>query len=276
MFGPVEQSKLYPLFFKMPTGLGHYFGRQQVGRFYGQKVLIAFLMQLSEKWVGLHQNHPFGIGDLANPDGSPMKDHYSHSTGVAADIFIIHQDGVRRDDTLNMITYKDAKYDKDRTTDLAKLIAVLTQQFRHIQFLYNDPDVRKAVTCSPPVQEMLVPDHSEHIHVLLNGIHPYSDDELDRILGLKSRRERLEEYLQQLLTGVQMLFFGSTGSDVYSLQALLNHIGSSQLPALEEDGIFGSKTSSRVKEFQQQRQLTVDGIVGPKTKRAMAERFAMR
>ena len=37
MFGPVEQSKKFSPFYKMPTGPGHYFGRQAVGRLYGAK-----------------------------------------------------------------------------------------------------------------------------------------------------------------------------------------------------------------------------------------------
>jgi N-acetyl-anhydromuramyl-L-alanine amidase AmpD len=52
-----------------------------------------------------------------------------------------------------------------------------------------------------------------------------------------------------------------TGSDVKLLQSKLNGKGAN----LGADGSFGPKTLSAVKNFQQSRKLTVDGIVGPLT-----------
>jgi peptidoglycan hydrolase-like protein with peptidoglycan-binding domain len=57
---------------------------------------------------------------------------------------------------------------------------------------------------------------------------------------------------------------GSTGAEAVILQAQLN----SKLPTgllLSVDGIFGPKTLARVKEFQKNNGLKVDGIVGPLT-----------
>ena len=55
---------------------------------------------------------------------------------------------------------------------------------------------------------------------------------------------------------------GSTGGQVQTIQALLNgFIGSD----LDIDGIFGSKTEQAVKDYQDARDLTVDGIVGVQT-----------
>jgi len=68
--------------------------------------------------------------------------------------------------------------------------------------------------------------------------------------------------LEQL--GFGQLASGSQGELVAELQMLLNQKPSS-LAALREDGIFGAKTSARVREFQTQNQLLADGIVGPKT-----------
>lgn len=53
---------------------------------------------------------------------------------------------------------------------------------------------------------------------------------------------------------------GSTGNDVLYLQKLLH---------LKEDGIFGLVTDAAVRIFQKDHNLTVDGVVGPKTWEAL-------
>ena len=63
----------------------------------------------------------------------------------------------------------------------------------------------------------------------------------------------------------RMLSFGSVGSDVSALQTALNMHPPTQLPPLNIDSIFGLKTSARVKEFQRNNGLQIDGIVGPNT-----------
>ncbi|NES64081.1 MAG: peptidoglycan-binding protein [Okeania sp. SIO2D1] len=59
---------------------------------------------------------------------------------------------------------------------------------------------------------------------------------------------------------------GSNGSDVTLVQRLLNNAG---YGSLVEDGIFGSRTDTAVKEFQKDRNLTVDGVVGSQTWKAL-------
>jgi peptidoglycan hydrolase-like protein with peptidoglycan-binding domain len=56
---------------------------------------------------------------------------------------------------------------------------------------------------------------------------------------------------------------GSTGDDVRRLQRILVEL--SLLGAIGIDGTFGAQTQSAVKQFQQTKGLTVDGIVGPAT-----------
>lgn len=55
---------------------------------------------------------------------------------------------------------------------------------------------------------------------------------------------------------------GSTGQAVRELQLALNALGYNTGAV---DGQFGAQTESAVKQFQQDRGLTVDGIVGPLT-----------
>ena len=60
--------------------------------------------------------------------------------------------------------------------------------------------------------------------------------------------------------------YGSTGSLVKDLQSALNRAGCN----LTVDGVFGSKTTTAVKQFQAMYNLTQDGIVGPETWKALA------
>lgn len=56
--------------------------------------------------------------------------------------------------------------------------------------------------------------------------------------------------------------YGSQGGDVKELQTLLNKIGYN----LATDGIFGAETQAAVKNYQQRKGLSVDGIVGNQTR----------
>ncbi|GGA32784.1 peptidoglycan-binding protein [Okeania sp. KiyG1] len=59
---------------------------------------------------------------------------------------------------------------------------------------------------------------------------------------------------------------GSNGYNVTLIQSLLNDAGYGSLVA---DGIFGVRTDAAVKQFQKDRNLTVDGIVGSQTWEAL-------
>jgi peptidoglycan hydrolase-like protein with peptidoglycan-binding domain len=68
------------------------------------------------------------------------------------------------------------------------------------------------------------------------------------------------------------LHVGLIGDDVQERQALLNALtdtdsplGQTNLPMLETDGEFGSRTMMRVKEFQSRNNLIPDGVIGPQT-----------
>jgi hypothetical protein len=68
----------------------------------------------------------------------------------------------------------------------------------------------------------------------------------------------------------RILSKGTTGDDVRALQDVLNfHIRRGE--QLKVDGIFGSKTDQRVREFQRSNRLKEDGLVGPKTNAELFE-----
>lgn len=69
------------------------------------------------------------------------------------------------------------------------------------------------------------------------------------------------------------LRFGSRGAAVSKLQGGLN-LMPSKLPHLAPDGIYGAKTTSRVREFQQAQKLSSDGVTGPLTWQSLLDLLA--
>lgn len=63
---------------------------------------------------------------------------------------------------------------------------------------------------------------------------------------------------------------GSLGESVKTLQAALNLWQGTDRIRLAEDGFFGLRTNSRVREFQSDNQLYSDGVVGALTWEALA------
>lgn len=63
---------------------------------------------------------------------------------------------------------------------------------------------------------------------------------------------------------------GTAGTDVESLQGELSQLGYQ----VEVNGVFDESTENAVKKFQQDNNLTVDGIVGPQTGRQLGAALA--
>jgi putative peptidoglycan binding protein len=64
---------------------------------------------------------------------------------------------------------------------------------------------------------------------------------------------------------MKTLSLGANGPEVCVLQTRLNSKPPTTSPLLSPDGVFGPKTLARVREFQKNASLTVDGVVGQKT-----------
>lgn len=78
--------------------------------------------------------------------------------------------------------------------------------------------------------------------------------------------------LPVLATSGRVIRPGYRGSDVKDLQQLLSLAGYDPGPL---DGIYGGRTESAVAAFQSSSGLTVDGKVGPGTRRALADRLGL-
>jgi len=76
--------------------------------------------------------------------------------------------------------------------------------------------------------------------------------------------------LESLLEGTRLLRRGTSGPDVSELQGFLNLQGFESGPV---DGVFGAMTTQAVREFQRDRGLYADGVVGAQT-RAEVRRIA--
>lgn len=109
----------------------------------------------------------------------------------------------------------------------------------------------------------------------LKDIQDWNDDAELRAMGiayakaaaeflkLKAKPQPQPEKTESRYTlSLRTLSKGDTGEDVESLQLLLDGRG---YECGVPDGIFGSKTESAVRKFQQAEKLTADGIVGPAT-----------
>ncbi len=87
-----------------------------------------------------------------------------------------------------------------------------------------------------------------------------------RVAGIKGRVDMDHGYFAQAKnTDSNLLRKGDKGDDVKLLQHRLNILGWQ----LTEDGIWGVQTDSAVRGYQYRAGLTVDGIVGAKTKAAL-------
>lgn len=88
--------------------------------------------------------------------------------------------------------------------------------------------------------------------------------------GLKPPKPpRVDTAWRRVELGSRTLCNGMAGTDVSGLQAIVRRRYPAYAKYLTVDGRFGDKTEAAVREFQKRSKLTVDGIVGRKTFRAL-------
>lgn len=92
--------------------------------------------------------------------------------------------------------------------------------------------------------------------------------------GAVASMSSIGEMLAKAVASMHLVMYGSRGLEVMMLQGQLNMVGAS--PALSIDGIFGPKTRRAVKAFQKGQGLAADGIVGNLTREALKKQSSLQ
>jgi peptidoglycan hydrolase-like protein with peptidoglycan-binding domain len=124
-----------------------------------------------------------------------------------------------------------------------------------------------------PQTEAAVRQWQNNLHLTADGVWgPLTEEATNNLFAFLANLPAVQEinpnnpFLQTLNDAVSsVLQSGSTGGEVQILQAGLNGKGY----PLVADGVFGPKTDTAVRQFQSDRDLQVDGIVGPQTWQAL-------
>lgn len=87
--------------------------------------------------------------------------------------------------------------------------------------------------------------------------------------GTQSAHNKYKATLKSSGSSSSVLKRGSKGSDVKKLQTILKKNYPLYAGTLKVDGSFGPATEAAVKEFQRRSRITVDGVVGPTTKKKL-------
>jgi hypothetical protein len=164
---------------QVPPTRGYYFARSR-DHHWANSLMAGFLAALSEQWANSCSTHPFGLGDISNIFGGAPPKHHTHVYGSCVDIYVIHATG-----HLNSISdpkideghrtafdpnkpsdddpyESDSTYDRYRTIMLATTIFSLREPKRFVQFLSDDPEVRKI---NPKIAPSPKGDHKDHFHI---------------------------------------------------------------------------------------------------------------
>ncbi|QSJ15573.1 peptidoglycan-binding protein [Nostoc sp. UHCC 0702] len=138
------------------------------------------------------------------------------------------------------------KTEKFLATDLYSLA-----EFKHFQ----------AVRLKFPDEQRLIAKQSREENVVIKS-HQVSLPNKQQLIAQESDEENFVAKSQTVKSeNLPILSFNSSGLTVRVLQRLLVANGY----AIRVDGVFGALTESAVKAFQNQHNLTVDGIVGQRT-----------
>ena len=163
---------------QVPPGRGYYFARSR-DHHWAHPIMAEFLAGLSEQWGNSYPTHPFGLGDISFRSGGAPPTHESHTWGACVDIYVIHRagnlnsiDNPKIDESLrtaynpglidNDPYEPESTYDRYRTIMLATAIFSLRKPKNFVQFLSDDPEVRKVHAKIAPSKKG---DHKDHFHI---------------------------------------------------------------------------------------------------------------
>lgn len=137
------------------SNLGYYsYGKGNWNeRQWGTKATIEALLEISRQFRWNNPLSLVAIGDISFQFGGEMKPHGTHREGKHVDLR-----PCRKDDALLPVTYKDAKYDQDKT----KLLIELFLSHKNVKsILFNDPKIHALERVSP------WENHDDHFHVTM-------------------------------------------------------------------------------------------------------------
>lgn len=111
--------------------------------------------------------------------------------------------------------------------------------------------------------------HKDHVHIGLtrSAAENLTKAKVRSVLS-PSTSSKYESYRKAVDLGERTLRTGNAGDDVKELQRILNAWYPDRT-ALKRDGYYGTKTEAAVKYLQKRAKITVDGIAGRQTFRAL-------
>lgn len=122
-------------------------------RQWGTKATIETLLDIARQFRWNNPLSLVGIGDISLQFGGTMKPHGTHKEGKHVDLR-----PCRQDDAQIPVTYKDLKYDQDKTELLIKSF-LAHKNVKSI--LFNDPKIHALERVSP------WEGHDDHFHVTM-------------------------------------------------------------------------------------------------------------
>ena len=205
------------------------YGYYATERRYGLEETILAIHEVGKVLSLRYPGRRFGVGDISKKGGGPISGHASHQKGIDFDVRLLRKDWVE-----SSITYHSPNYSLTLTQELIDLFWANSNLA--VQFIFfNDAQTKGTRTW---------PNHDNHLHVRFfspgSGQHPPELKQNNDLLAANHELQRRLNFWHKNL--------GRPGD------------------LLIVDGIFGTKTVERLKEFQSENHvIPVNGIANNST-----------